>query len=126
VSLKRFFGWAKKQGLCAHNPLIDREPTRAAVRRLPRPVQHQSDLAAIDAAIVVAPKPYRLIFTILRETGMRVGEVLGLNLNDVFLEPGREGLRVREPKNGSHEPMAKACGLVPGVTALRPPRRAAA
>jgi acetylornithine deacetylase/succinyl-diaminopimelate desuccinylase-like protein len=48
-----------------------------------------------------APKPYRLIFTILRETGMRVGEVLALNLGDVLLEPGREGLRVREPKNGS-------------------------
>lgn len=101
VSLKRFFGWAKKQGLCAHNPLADREPMRTAVRRLPRPVHHQSDLAAIDAAIVAAPKPYRLIFTILRETGMRVGEVLALNLSDVFLEPGREGLRVREPKNGS-------------------------
>jgi integrase/recombinase XerD len=101
ASLKRFFGWAKKQGLCAQNPLTDREPTRAAVRRLPRPVQHQSDLAAIDAAITVAPKPYRLIFTILRETGMRIGEVLALNLDVVLLEPGREGLRVREPKNGS-------------------------
>src|SRR5262245_45243625 len=65
ASLKRFFGWAKKQDLCVHNPLADREPTRAAVRRLPRPVQHQSDLGAIDAAIVVAPKPYRLICTIL-------------------------------------------------------------
>jgi integrase/recombinase XerD len=32
---------------------------------------------------------------------MRVGEVLALNLSDVFLEPGREGLRVREPKNAS-------------------------
>jgi site-specific recombinase XerD len=40
VSLKRFFGWATKQGLCAHNPLADREPNRRAIRRLPRPVQH--------------------------------------------------------------------------------------
>jgi site-specific recombinase XerD len=43
----------------------------------------------------------KTLFTILRETGMRVGEVLALNLNDVLLAPGREGLRVREPKNSS-------------------------
>src|SRR5262245_30401896 len=44
ASLKRFFSWAKKQGLCAHNPLADQEPTRPAIRRLPRPIQPQSDL----------------------------------------------------------------------------------
>jgi integrase/recombinase XerD len=36
---------------------------------------------------------------VLRETGMRVGEALNLNLGDVTLEPGREGLRIREAKN---------------------------
>ena len=101
ASLKRFFGWAKKQGLCATNLMNDREPVRRATRRLPRPVERRSDLATIDAAIAAAPKPYRLIFTLLRETGMRIGEVLALNLDDVLLEPGREGLRIREPKNGS-------------------------
>ena len=30
---------------------------------------------------------YRLIFTLLRETGMRVGEVLALNAGDVNLAP---------------------------------------
>ena len=50
-----------------------------------RPVQHQSDLTAIDAAIAVAPKPFRLIFTILRETCMRVSEVLALGLNETVL-----------------------------------------
>ena len=101
ASLKRFFGWAKKQGLCAANLMNDREPVRRATRRLPRPVDRRSDLATIDAAIAAAPKPYRLIFTLLRETGMRIGEVLALNVDDVLLEPGREGLRIREPKNGS-------------------------
>ncbi|KPV53712.1 hypothetical protein SE17_08035 [Kouleothrix aurantiaca] len=101
ASLKRFFGWAKRQGLCAANPMSDRETPRRATRRLPRPVERRSDLATIDAAIAAAPKPYRLIFTLLRETGMRIGEVLALNFDDVLLEPGREGLRIREPKNGS-------------------------
>jgi hypothetical protein len=39
----------------------------------------------IDAAIAVAPKPFRRIFSILRETGMRVGEVLALSLNETVL-----------------------------------------
>lgn len=30
---------------------------------------------------------------------MRVGEVQALRIGDVLLETGREGLRVREPKN---------------------------
>lgn len=58
-------------------------------------------LDAIDAAIAAAPPPYRLIFTLLCETGMRIGEVLALQLGDVDLSPGREGVRVREAKNHS-------------------------
>jgi integrase/recombinase XerD len=46
-----------------------------------------------------ASQPYRLIFTRLRETGMRADEVLRLNVGDVILDPGHEGLRVREAKN---------------------------
>lgn len=101
ASLNRFFVWAKKQSLCATNPLADRESTRRTTRRLPRPVRSTTDLGLIDEAIATAPQPYRLIFTILRETGMRVSEVLALQLADVSLEAGREGLRVREPKNGT-------------------------
>lgn len=36
----------------------------------------------------------------LRETGMRASEVLGLNHSDICLDVGREGLRIREAKNG--------------------------
>jgi hypothetical protein len=51
----------------------------------PRPIQHQSDLTPIYAAIAVAPKSFRLSFTILRKTGMRVGETLALSLNETVL-----------------------------------------
>lgn len=105
ASLNRFFAWAAKQGMCPVNPLMNREPPRPCVRRLPRPIQSTTDLAAIDRAIAQAPPPYRLIFTIVRETGMRIGEVLALQRADVCLEPGQEGLRVRAPKNG-YERMA--------------------
>ncbi len=75
-------------------------PVRAR-RRLPRPIREDREQRALDAAIAAAPQPYRLLVTILRETGMRAGEVLALRVGDVTLDPGREALRVREPKNGS-------------------------
>jgi integrase/recombinase XerD len=99
ATFSRFFDWAIRHELCPHNPLHARTPIKAK-RRLPRPIGQVADQRAIDAAIAAAPAPYRLIFTILRETGMRVSEVLVLSAGDVFLEPGREALRVREPKNG--------------------------
>lgn len=98
ATFNRFFRWAVQQGICESNLLAGRTPTRSD-HRLPRPIQRQVDQDAIDSGIHSAPQPYRLIFTILRETGMRVGEVLDLRVGDVLLETGREGLRVREPKN---------------------------
>jgi hypothetical protein len=35
-------------------------------------------------------QPYRLIFTLLRETRMRADEVLSLNVGDVVLDASRE------------------------------------
>jgi integrase/recombinase XerD len=98
-SLKRFFKWAIKNKLCATNPL-DHFEARRTTRRLPRPVGSRADLELIDQAIARSEQPYRLIFNILRETGMRVGEVLALSIEDVCLDRGREGLRIREAKNG--------------------------
>jgi hypothetical protein len=36
---------------------------------LPRPIQTDSNLRALDGAIALSPQPYRLIFTLLRATG---------------------------------------------------------
>lgn len=99
ASLRRFFMWAVREGLCAQNPLDQLEPVRAP-RRLPRPITGDQARLDVDRAIVAAPQPYRLIFTILRETGMRAGEALALTIGNVALDAGREGLRIREPKNG--------------------------
>jgi integrase/recombinase XerD len=68
---------------------------------LPRPIREQQEQRALDAAIASAPPPYRLMFTLLRETGMRAGEVLELRWGAVTLDPGREALRIREAKNGT-------------------------
>jgi site-specific recombinase XerD len=98
ASLRTFFAW------CLTRELITRDPTlgleaRSTTRRLPRPVKGDGDRKALDAAIGSSTMPYRLIFTLLREAGMRVGEVLALNVGDVCLAPGQEGLHVRDPKN---------------------------
>lgn len=99
ATFRRFFTWAVRHDLCGRNPLTGYGPIKAR-RRLPRPIQEEHEQRALDAVITAAPAPYRLIFTILRETGMRVGEVLALRRGDVALDTGREALRVREPKNG--------------------------
>lgn len=98
ATFNRFFDWAQRHDLCQHNPLQNREAI-SIKRRLPRPIHASSDLQAIDEAIRTLNPPYRLIFTLLRETGMRVSEVLALRKADVVLKRGSEALRVRAPKN---------------------------
>ncbi|NTW97493.1 MAG: tyrosine-type recombinase/integrase [Oscillochloris sp.] len=98
AALSRLFQWAVREGYRSSNPCDLVEPITLE-RRLPRPVPAGDPRKDVAKVIAAAPQPYRLIFTLLRETGMRVGEALGLNLGDVTLEPGREGLRVREAKN---------------------------
>jgi integrase/recombinase XerD len=99
ASLGRFFVWAMRQGYCASNP-VELVEAKREDEHLPRPIRIKDDLKALDTAITASPQPYRLIFTILRETGMRADEVLSLNMDDVTLDAGREGLHVREAKNG--------------------------
>ena len=79
----------------------------------------------MDVAIASAPPPYLLIFTILRETGMRAGEVLDLRWGDVLLDAGREALRVREAKYGTERTVILGPTATPrSVRGLRAARRA--
>ena len=98
ASLRRFFAWALREGYCMHNPVAPIESVRAP-QRLPRPIRIDTDRRAVDRALAQAPQPFRLALTILRETGMRAGEILALTLGDVALDAGREALHVREAKN---------------------------
>jgi integrase/recombinase XerD len=67
---------------------------------LPKPIDSREDLALVERAIRESPLPFRLMFTILRETGMRANEVCQLQVRDVVLDSGRERLHVREGKTG--------------------------
>ncbi len=99
ASLSRFLTWAQRTGLCAANPLLLRETTPLP-RRLPNPIRSAAHRQQLDTAIRQTAQPYRLIFTLLRETGMRASEVLRLTFADLCLDSGCEGLRLRNTKNG--------------------------
>jgi integrase/recombinase XerD len=118
ASLRQFFHWAQRMGYRTDNP-VDLVEAKRDDEKLPRPIR-RSDLKALDKAIVAAPQPYRLIFTILRETGMRADEVLSLNIGDVVLDRGREGLLVREAKNNHQRMVVLTPDVMPKtLTGLR-------
>jgi integrase/recombinase XerD len=80
---------------------VDQVGGRYHAEHRPQPIASEAERRALDHAIAASPQPYRLIFTLLREIGMRTDEVLNLNVGDVILEPGREVLLVRDSKSGT-------------------------
>jgi len=124
ATFRHLFAWAIRRGWCTQSPLADLAPLRGR-RTLPRPIREQREQRALDLAIASAPPPYRLIFGLLRETGMRTGEVLQLRWGDVLLDPGREALRIREAKNGAERTVILGPTATPrSVRGLRAARRA--
>jgi integrase/recombinase XerD len=124
ATFRHLFAWAIHRGICSRSPLAELAPLRGR-RTLPRPIREQHEQRALDLAIASAPPPYRLIFTILRETGMRASEVLDLRWGDVVLDAGREALRVREAKNGTERTVILGPTATPrSVRGLRAARRA--
>jgi integrase/recombinase XerD len=108
ATFRHLFAWAIRRALCTQSPLAELAPLRAR-RTLPRPIREQREQRALDVAVASAPPPYRLIFTLLRETGMRAGEVLQLRWGDVMLDPGREALALRpQPPTRRLSPMRSA------------------
>jgi integrase/recombinase XerD len=100
ASLGRFFRWAVQRGYTLHNP-VEEVGARYHAEHRPQPIANEAERRALDAAIAASAQPYRLIFTLLREIGVRTDEVLNLNVGDVILEPGRELLLVQDSKSGT-------------------------
>ena len=99
VALDRFFAWALRQGLTQHNPtdevatlrLPQRQPKGLSprdLRRLLRAVHAEGDLR--DIALI----------EVLAGTGLRVGELLALQVGDIQINERSGTLTVRRGKHG--------------------------
>lgn len=81
AALRSCFGWAYREGLIGSDPAARLEKVRVP-RRDPRPLTEEQ-AEALLAAIPAADRRNRLLFTLLYETGVRVGEALGVHVGHV-------------------------------------------
>jgi integrase/recombinase XerD len=92
AALNSFFTWAYRQELIPANPMARIDPVRReepAIRALTR--------AEIEQVLAVIPRRQRrdrLLFRLLFETGLRVGEALKLYLEDLDLTEDDEHVHV--------------------------------
>lgn len=92
ASIASFLKWAYRHELIDHNPmdyLIRVKPDIPA----PRPVSRQEVEAILDT-IPPSRLRDRLLFTLLFETGVRIGEALALYIEDLDLTPNDEHITV--------------------------------
>jgi integrase/recombinase XerC len=124
-----FTAWAHRRGLLVADP-GDRLATPSARRSLPGVLKQREAVALLDVATVSAddgdPVHLRdlLVLELLYATGMRVGELVGLDLHDV--DEGRRTVRVlgkgakeRTVPYGSPAQRALESWLADGRPALR-------
>ncbi len=81
AALRSCFGWAYREGLIGSDPAARLEKVRVP-RRDPRPLTEEQ-AEVLLAAIPATHRRNRLLFTMLYETGMRVGEALGIHAGHV-------------------------------------------
>lgn len=83
ATLRSCFAWAYRNDKVAADPTGKLDPVKIPERE-PSPLT-EGQVEAILGAIPVADKRNRLLFTLLYETGMRVGEALGIHVQHVHL-----------------------------------------
>lgn len=91
-TLCAMYHWALRQELVVNNPMERLNPITQP-RREPRPIPHE-DVMKIFKTIPTSNLRDRTLFTLLYDTGIRVGEALALQCSDVTLTQDDEKLRV--------------------------------
>jgi site-specific recombinase XerD len=84
AALRALFGWAYKNDFLPADPTHKLDPVKVKPRE-PRPLTNDQ----VEAILTVIPrdqKRNKLLFTLLAETGLRVGEALSLHDSDVRLD----------------------------------------
>lgn len=94
ATLRSFYKWAERRGLATSNPMtVIRTPRQG--KRLPKAItieQVEQLLAAPDDKDVLGVRDRAMLET-LYSTGIRVSELVGLEIND--LEPSNEAMRIK-------------------------------
>lgn len=102
ASLRTFFSWAIQSGLAESNPFTDVDiPKRG--KSLPKALDTADIGALLDSKRDDSPAGLRdkAIVECLYASGIRAGELIGLDLEDVFRTGTDEGaLRIRHAKGG--------------------------
>lgn len=83
ATLRSCFAWAYRNDKVAADPTGKLDPVKVPERE-PRPLT-EDQVEAILAAIPATDKRNKLLFTMLYETGMRVGEALGIHVQHAHL-----------------------------------------
>jgi len=92
AALRSFYRWLVREELVDINPM-ERVDAVSVPTHLPRPLPANQPEAILTAIPTTATRD-RALFTLLYETGMRVGEALSIQRCDVDLTPGDEKVRV--------------------------------
>ncbi len=96
ASLRTFFAWCIRQEILPANPMDKIDPVKIP-EKLPRPLENET-LDRIFNAIPRQNLRDRLLFTLIRETGLRVSEALNIDLSELTLTPGDEKILIRSAK----------------------------
>jgi integrase/recombinase XerD len=92
ATLRALYAWLLHQEIVAENPMDRLEPIEQ-IERLPRPLAPEV-VTKILKAIPASNLRDRALFTLLYETGIRVGEALNMHYSDIDLTQDDEKIRV--------------------------------
>jgi site-specific recombinase XerD len=116
AALRSLFGWAQRNGWLQADPSAALETVRVPERQ-PRPLTERQ-AEALLAAIPLKERRNRLLFFLLYETGMRVGEALGVHAEHVFSNETDGGF-VRVFGKGGRERVVPLLGALRTLRLLR-------
>jgi site-specific recombinase XerD len=116
AALRACFAWAYRNGFVVVDPASHLDKI-SLPHREPRPLS-TDQVEALLAAIPARHLRNRLLFTLLYETGIRVGEALGLHVQDVHLNEV-DGGYIRVVGKGSRERIVPLIDAARSVRLLR-------
>lgn len=115
-ALRSCFSWAHRTGLLPVDPTSLRDAITLP-QRTPRPLSAEQ-VAALLAAIPAKHARNRVLFTLLAETGIRIGEALALQVGDVRLN-ATDGGYLRVVGKGDRERIVPLIDAPRSVRLLR-------